>query len=275
MHAILGQKKGQTQAFLTDGTRVPVTVVNVTANPVLAVKTQDKDGYIAVQLGQGMKKHATKQEKGHAKKGANLETAPYFVREVRMADAAELPAVGDKVEVATVLEAGDIVDVTGTSKGKGFAGGVKRHNFKGGPRTHGQSDRERAPGSIGQTTTPGRVYKGKRMAGKMGNDTVTLKNLEVIDVTVDGVLIKGLVPGIKGAYLVITKVGKNKKAVPMIKEEVKVAEPEVQEAVAEKAEQAPAAEAAPTEEVKAAEEAPKAEEVKEEPKTEEVKAEEK
>src|SRR5258706_6239547 len=104
------------------------------------------------------------------------------------------------------------------SKGKGFAGGVKRHHFKGGPRTHGQSDRERAPGSIGQTTTPGRVYKGKRMAGKMGNDTVTLKNLEVIDVTTDGVLIKGLVPGIVGTYLVIKKVGKNKKHVALLKE---------------------------------------------------------
>jgi large subunit ribosomal protein L3 len=229
MQTILGQKKGQTQAFLTDGTRVPVTVVSVAANPVLSVKTADKNGYIAVQLGQGMKKHATKQEKGHATKGAKLDYAPYFVREVRMAADIQLPAVGDKVEVATVLEAGDIVDVQGTSKGKGFAGGVKRHNFKGGPRTHGQSDRERAPGSIGQTTTPGRVYRGKRMAGKMGNDTVTVRNLEVVDVTADGVLIKGLVPGIRGAYVVITKVGKNKKAVPMVKaEETKVVEASVE-----------------------------------------------
>src|SRR5258706_11916072 len=104
------------------------------------------------------------------------------------------------------------------SKGKGFAGGVKRHHFKGGPRTHGQSDRERAPGSIGQTTTPGRVYKGKRMAGKMGNDQVTLKNLEVIDVSDDTLLIKGLVPGISGTYLIIRKIGKNKKYVAMVKE---------------------------------------------------------
>lgn len=259
MHAILGQKKGQTQAFLTDGTRVPVTVVSVTPNPVIAVKTQEKDGYIAVQMGQGVRKHATKQQKGHATKGAKLDYAPYFVREVRMTADAQLPAVGDMVEVATVLEAGDIVDVQGHSKGKGFAGGVKRYHFKGGPRTHGQSDRERAPGSIGQTTTPGRVYKGKRMAGKMGNETVTVKNLEVVDVTADGVLIKGLVPGIKGAYIVITKVGKNKKAVPMLKAE----EPKVEEAPAQ--EQAEVAPSAPSE-------APKAEEPKEEVKKEESQA---
>ncbi|MDE2589717.1 MAG: 50S ribosomal protein L3, partial [Patescibacteria group bacterium] len=155
--------------------------------------------------------------------------------------------------------------VTGTSKGKGFAGGVKRHHFKGGPRTHGQSDRERAPGSIGQTTTPGRVYKGKRMAGKMGNDTVTVKNLEIVDVRADGVLIKGLVPGIKGAYIVITKVGKNKKAVPMLKEEVKTDVPEAKEVTSETGELTPAA--VPAEEAK--------ESVQAETKTEEVKTEEK
>jgi large subunit ribosomal protein L3 len=196
--------------------------VDVKDNPVLQVKTMDKNGYVAVQLGQGTKKNATKPQKGHSKKGANLDYAPNFLREVRFtsdANIEELPKVGDTIPVATVLEAGDLVDVTGKSKGKGFAGVVKRHHFRGGPRTHGQSDRERAPGSIGQTTTPGRVYLGKRMAGKMGNETVTLKNLEIIDVTSDGVLIKGLVPGIVGTYLVIKKVGKKKNHVSLLKDE--------------------------------------------------------
>lgn len=225
MHTILGKKQTQTQTFLTDGTRVPVTVVEVKNNPVTLVKTLDKDGYIAVQLGYGMRKHANKASLGHTKKGASLDYAPYFLAEVRLDSATkadELPRPGDSIPVASVLEAGDIVNVTGISKGRGFAGVVKRHHFRGGPRTHGQSDRERAPGSIGQTTTPGRVYKGKRMAGKMGNDKVTVRNLEVVDVTNDGVLIKGVVPGVRGGYVVIKKVGKNKKHVPVVKKESNV-----------------------------------------------------
>ena len=123
---------------------------------------------------------------------------------------------GTEINLADIFTPGDIVDVTGISKGKGFAGGVKRWNFKGGPRTHGQSDRERAPGSIGQTTTPGRVYKGKKMAGRMGQDTVTVKNLEVIGITDDGVLlIKGLVPGSVNSIVVVKKMGTNKKFVPL------------------------------------------------------------
>ncbi len=223
MHAIIGKKRTQTQKFLVDGTRIPVTEVEVKDNPVVCIKTQDKDGYVAVQLGYDIKKKPTKAALGHAKKGANLDYAPYFLAEVRLdtdTKAEDLPKVGDKIAVATVLEAGDIINVTGKAKGKGFAGVVKRHHFKGGPRTHGQSDRERAPGSIGQTTTPGRVYRGKRMAGKMGNETTTIQNLEVIDVTADGVVfIKGLIPGrINDTYLFIEKVGKNKKFVAMVKE---------------------------------------------------------
>ena len=130
----------------------------------------------------------------------------------------------------------------GVSKGKGFAGGVKRHHFKGGPKTHGQSDRHRAPGSIGQGTTPGRVYKGKRMAGKMGNEQVTVKNLQVLNV-VDGILyIKGLVPGVKGGLLVVTKVGKNKKFTPLYKKAEEVVVEEV--AAAEVAQELKAAEVA-------------------------------
>src|SRR5207247_7959997 len=125
---------------------------------------------------------------------------PYFLAEVRFpADAKveALPKAGDMIQVTSVFEPGDIIDVTGISKGKGFAGGVKRHHFKGGPRTHGQSDRERAPGSIGQTTTPGRVYRGKRMAGRMGNDRVTVRGLEVVAIDSEKhmLTIKGLVPG--------------------------------------------------------------------------------
>lgn len=224
MHAILGIKKGQTQAFLTDGTRVPVTKVAVVANPVTAIMTKDANGYVAVQLGVGTRKHAKKPQLGHAKKGANLDYAPSFLQEIRFEENVnldELPKVGDKIEVATVLEAGDIVDVTGLSKGKGFAGVVKRHHFKGGPRTHGQSDRERAPGSLGQTTTPGRVYKGKRMAGKMGNDMVTVKNLMVIDVTGETVLVAGLLPGIGKEPLRIVQTGKAKNFLGIVKEEVK------------------------------------------------------
>lgn len=277
MHAILGKKQGQTQKFLVDGTRVPVTIVEVKDNPVVAVQTMDKNGYLAVQLGYGTKNHANKPQIGHSKKGANLEYAPYFLREIRLkadAKAEEIPAAGEMISAASVLEAGDLVDVTGKSKGKGFAGVVKRHHFKGGPRTHGQSDRERAPGSVGQTTTPGRVYKGKRMAGKMGNDMVTLKNLEVIDVTADGVFIKGLVPGIVGTYVVIKKVGKNKKHVAILKEEVATPVEAVEEAA--EAVQAEAVAEAPAE---VAAETPVVEEVKAEaapaaaPKNEGIKAE--
>lgn len=219
MNTVIGKKLEQTQKFLTDGTRIPVTVVATPGNPVISIKTMDKDGYWAMQLGFGTRKHTGKALAGHVKK-AQLEKAPFALKEVRLSEkqAETLPEVGQVLEAATILEAGDIIDVTGTSKGKGFAGGVKRHNFKGGPRTHGQSDRERAPGSLGQTTTPGRVYKGKRMAGKMGNDTVTLKNLEVAKVGDGFVWIRGVVPGALGAVVTIKATGKkNKKFVEVIK----------------------------------------------------------
>lgn len=215
MHAILGKKVQQTQKFLTDGTRIPVTVVSTIANPVVAIKTKDKDGYWAVQLGMGIAKNPKKPEMGHAKK-AQLDKAPFLLKEVRFSDkqAESLPEIGQLIKAVEVLEAGDIVDVTGFSKGKGFAGGVKRHGFHGGPKTHGQSDRWRAPGSIGSGTTPGRVYRGKRMAGKMGNETVTLKNLEVVEVGEDFVWIKGLLPGTLNAAVIITVTGKKDKHFP-------------------------------------------------------------
>ncbi len=212
MHAVIGKKVEQTQKFLTDGTRIPVTVLSTPGNPVTAIKTKDNDGYIALQLGFGNKKVANKPEMGQAKK-AHLEKAPQFLTEVRLTEkeAETVPNLGDMLLANMVLEPGDIVDVRGKSKGKGFAGGVKRHGFRGGPKTHGQSDRWRAPGSIGSGTTPGRVYRGKRMAGKMGNDMTTLKNLEVVEVGKDFVWVKGVVPGPIGSIVVVTTTGKKKK----------------------------------------------------------------
>jgi large subunit ribosomal protein L3 len=165
-----------------------------------------------------MNKKADKPTQGHAKK-AGLNSTPRFFKESKV-DKVEDVELGSPVNVEEILGAGDIVDVSGTSKGKGFAGGVKRHHFKGGPKTHGQSDRHRAPGSIGQSTTPGRVYKGKRMAGHMGVDQKTVKNLEVIDLTDGILLVKGLVPGHISSIVTITKRGVNKKAMGLYKEVV-------------------------------------------------------
>jgi large subunit ribosomal protein L3 len=219
INAILGQKKDQTQKFLSDGRRIPVTEIVVMDNPIVSIKTQDKNGYWAVQLGYGTKKHPTKALLGHIK-GANIEKAPLFMREIRIVDTNidELPKAGEFLKLVDVLKPGDIVAVTGISKGKGFAGGVKRYHFRGGPATHGQSDRHRAPGSIGSGTTPGRVYKGKRMAGNMGNEQVTVKNLEVVSVDGETMLLKGVVPGIRKGLLLIKKIGEGKKFVPLMGE---------------------------------------------------------
>ncbi len=231
--ALIGKKIDQAQAFLEDGTRVPVTSVVVSANTVVLVKQKDKHGYDAVQLAFGQKKKATKAELGQAK-GAKLEKAPFLLKEVKLADAESLPEVGAVIALSEIFKPGDVIDVMGFSKGKGYAGVVKRHNFKGGPRTHGQSDRERAPGSIGQTTTPGRVYKGKRMAGRMGSENVTIKNLQILDIKDEELIIKGLIPGIRGGHVVIEKVGEAKKFTPLWsepQEEVsseETPEPEVQ-----------------------------------------------
>ncbi len=213
MDGILGIKKDQTQKFRTDGKRIPVTIVEVNSNAVIAIKTADKDGYWAIQLGYGTAKKPTRPMQGHIK-GAHLEKAPQFLREVRMRDtknADELPKVGDFISLTDVLEAGDVIDVTGVSKGKGFAGGVKRYHFHGGPATHGQSDRHRAPGSIGSGTTPGRVYKGKRMAGKMGFETVTVKNLTVAGIDGTTLYVEGLIPGKLGALVAVEKKDKKDK----------------------------------------------------------------
>ncbi len=228
LNALIGKKAYQKQAFLQDGTRVPLSGVVVAGNFIAQVKSSDKEGYNALQLGIGTNKKAKKAIVNHGKK-AGLDHTPAFFREVKVDDTTDVTS-GTEINVSDVFVPGDIVDVTGISKGKGFAGGVKRWGFKGGPRTHGQSDRERAPGSIGQTTTPGRVYRGKKMAGRMGQDTVTVKNLEVIEITADGVLlIKGLVPGSVNSMVVVKKMGTNKKFVPLYKEVVE--EPVVEAAV--------------------------------------------
>ncbi len=231
MQGIIGKKLYQSSGFLKDGTRVPLTAVATKGNIVVQVKTTEKEGYNALQLGFDSRKKPSKSQKEHAKK-AGIEKAPRFLREIKVSDISE-GILGKEVLAKDVFEAGDIIDVSGVSKGKGFAGGVKRHHFKGGPRTHGQSDRERAPGSIGQTTTPGRVYKGKRMAGRMGHENVTVKNLEIIEITDDGlVLINGLIPGHINSIVKIEKKGVNKKFVPLykeVKEEIKTEEVQEQE----------------------------------------------
>jgi large subunit ribosomal protein L3 len=211
--SLIGMKIDQTQGFLEDGTRVPLSVISMKQNVVSQVKTQDHEGYSALQLGFGISKRVNKPTDGHIKK-EGLAEKPRFFREIRADEAADAVA-GTKILPSEVFEPGDLIDVVGTSKGKGYAGVVKRHGFHGGPRTHGQSDRERAPGSIGQTTTPGRVYRGKRMSGRMGNARVTIKNLMVLEIQGENLLVKGLIPGAKGSIVVVKKVGKNKKFMPL------------------------------------------------------------
>lgn len=201
--ALLGSKIKQSQAFDDNGKRIPITLVSAGPNWITQISEQH------VQLGFGVIKNLKKPQAGHLKKagleGKNLR----FLRTISIHDQSAISDVslGAEIKVEHVFAPGDIVRVTGTSKGKGFAGVVKRHGFRGGPRTHGQSDRERAPGSIGQTTTPGRVYKGKRMAGRMGSDTVTVRNLKVMNVDSVGqtLTILGLVPGAARGLLVISK----------------------------------------------------------------------
>ncbi len=202
--ALLGKKLGMSQTFDEKGKRIPVTLV--LAGPNWITEVEDKPGYKSIQLGFGTIKNLSKAEIGHLKK-AGLDTKLRFLRSFTVNEIGESEKPGTQVAVDAVFAPGDVIRVTGTSKGKGFAGVVKRHHFRGGPRTHGQSDRERAPGSIGQTTTPGRVYKGKRMAGRMGSDTVTIRKLQVVavDPATQILTIKGLVPGAVNGLLIISK----------------------------------------------------------------------
>jgi large subunit ribosomal protein L3 len=206
---IIGRKIGMTQLFQENGETVAVTVIQAGPSVVTQVKTRDRDGYDAIQMGLVESKVRQSQlnspQKGHLR---GLENVRY-VREFRVdPNKIAIGSVkrGDKVDVG-FLKQGDVVNVIGVSKGKGFAGVVKRHHFAGGPKTHGQTDRHRAPGSIGATTFPGRVLKGKRMAGHMGNDRVTLCNVEVVQADPERnlLLVRGAVPGGNGGLLLIEK----------------------------------------------------------------------
>jgi len=202
---LIGRKLGMSRVFVEDGNSVPVTVIEVTPNRVTQVRTEETDGYSAVQVTTGERRasRVTKPMAGHFAK-AGVE-AGRIVREFR-ADASELDGVeaGSAFDLSR-FEAGQRVDVIGTSKGKGFQGAIKRHNFRAQRATHGNSLSHRAPGSIGQNQTPGRVLKGKKMAGHMGDVRKTSVNLEVVRVDADRnlILIKGAVPGAKGGNVIV------------------------------------------------------------------------
>jgi large subunit ribosomal protein L3 len=202
IQGLIGRKLGMTQVFDDRGVVHPVTVVEAGPCVVTQVKTDEQDGYAALQLGFGIDGRLNEPEKGHRRASGFMSR---FLREVK-ADNVEDFTVGQVLK-ADVFSEGEVVDVTGTSKGKGFQGGVKRHGFSGGPKTHGQSDRHRAPGSIGSSATPGRVFKGMRMAGRMGNDRVTVQNLKVIRVDTERnlLLIEGSVPGPNQGLLIIRR----------------------------------------------------------------------
>ena len=205
---LLGRKIGMTQVFGPTGEAIPVTVIEAGPCVVTQIRTGDRDGYAAVQIGFGdiRPKNLTKPQQGH------LAGAGRLVRHLREfeADNVEDHTVGDILNV-DLFEAGQIIDVTGTSKGRGFQGVMKRHHFRGGPRTHGQSDRARAPGSIGAGTTPGRVWKNTRMAGRMGNKRVTVQNLTVVEVLPEQhlLLVRGSVPGAKNGLVMIRRAVKD------------------------------------------------------------------
>ena len=204
VQGIIGRKLGMGQIFTDKGKAEGVTAIEAGPCVVTQVKTTAKEGYIAAQLGFGEAKRLSSPQRGHLKGLGQFK----YLREFRVADSEGIK-VGDKVDVS-LFKPGDLVDITGVSKGKGFAGVVKRHHFAGGPKTHGQSDRHRAPGSIGATTSPGRVLKGMRMAGHMGNSQVTARHLEVYeaDPARNLLLVKGAAPGAKNGLLVIKKSGR-------------------------------------------------------------------
>ena len=217
INTVIGTKVKMTQAFY-ENKRVPVSIVSVAPNVVSQVLDKKKHGYWGLQIAAGNKKakNTSKPLQGHLKKSqtpdSKLQTFPRYLKEVRLNEEPE-EKVGDVIQVQDIFSEGDMVQVTGISKGKGFAGGVKRWGFAGGPRTHGQSDRHRAPGSIGQGTDPGRVHKGKKMAGRMGGEKVTVKNLKVlfVDSGKNEIHLSGPVPGSPKSLLIIKKLIKAEK----------------------------------------------------------------
>ena len=222
MKEIVGKKIGMSRVFMETGEVIPVTVIEAGPCPVVASRTVEKDGYEAYQVGFGdvmkargdekgdhkVESHATRPVAGQFKK-AGVQPRRYL-REVRL-DGQELEVGSDLV--VTVFNEGERVDVSGISRGLGFQGGMKRHNFRGANKTHGQSDRWRAPGSIGQSSDPSRVFKGVRMAGRMGNEKVTVQNLQIVKIIGDQnlMLVRGSVPGHRGALLKIRTTSRGKK----------------------------------------------------------------
>jgi large subunit ribosomal protein L3 len=199
--SILGKKLGMTQVFTEAGKCKAVTAIEAGPCKITQIKTESIDGYNAAQVGFGQTKRLNSPEKGHLKDVGQLK----YLREFRV-ETTEGLKVGDTIDVSQ-FKAGDIVDVIGISKGKGYAGVVKRHHFRGGPKTHGQTDRQRAPGAIGATTTPGRVWKNLKMSGHMGCERVTVCKLQVhsADSARNLLLIEGAVPGAKNSLVIVRK----------------------------------------------------------------------
>jgi large subunit ribosomal protein L3 len=198
---LIGRKVGVTQVFQGDGTMVAVSVLAIEPNTVTRLRTDARDGYTAVQLGTEESKRLNKPDAGQLKDLPQVAK----IREFRV-DSVDDYEVGQKIAIADVFADGDLVDVTGVSKGKGFAGHIKRHHFHRGPKSHG-SDHHREPGSIGPGTTPGRVYRGVKMAGHMGDETATIKKLRVVraDTERNLLLVKGSLPGPRGSLILVKK----------------------------------------------------------------------
>jgi large subunit ribosomal protein L3 len=202
---LIGRKVGMTQVFQDDGTMVAVSVLAIEPNTVTRLRTADRDGYTAVQLGADGGRKITKPVAGQLKELSKDGVSLGTLREFRV-DSVDDYSVGQTLAVGDVFNPGDMVDVTGVSKGKGFAGHIKRHNFHRGPKSHG-SDHHREPGSIGPGTTPGRVYRGLRMAGHMGDERATIKKLRVVrtDTERNLLLVNGTLPGARGSLILVRK----------------------------------------------------------------------
>jgi large subunit ribosomal protein L3 len=198
---IVGKKLGMVQVFTESGKYKAVTAIEAGPCKITQIKSKASDGYNAAQVGFNQAKRLNAAEKGHLKEIGQFK----YLREIRL-DSTEGLKLGDTIDVS-LFKPGDRVDITGISKGKGFAGVVKRHHFKGGPKTHGQSDRQRAPGAIGSTTTPGHVWKNMKMAGHLGTERVTAQNLSVYqaDAGKNLLLIEGAVPGAKNSLVIVKR----------------------------------------------------------------------
>ena len=206
---ILGTKLGMTQVFDDENRVVPVTVIQAEPNTIAQVKTPDTDGYTAIQLAYGTRRKVTKPMAGHlAKAGA---TSAKVLAELRFDEGEELPELGSSVAVDSFAK-GDVIDVVGTSKGKGYAGVMKRHNFSGMGDGHGVKKKNRHPGAVGACATPGRTFKGMKMAGRTGGARVTVQNLEIVDVDTEHqlLLVKGAVPGSDGQIVFVKSAVKSK-----------------------------------------------------------------